>query len=105
MGFRKEQITDFGMSYNYWNIDSFTVTYSKGIKFVDVIFSAYINEETRLKGDEPYMKLSQQISFDIFLVGFKNMVLSNADFTDENIKKALYSLKEYYIDLKDAEDC
>lgn len=105
MAYKLKKVTSFGMEYNYWNIDSFTVTYSKGIKFVDVIFSAYINEETRLKGDEPYMKLSQQISFDIFLVGFKNMVLSNADFTDENIKKALYSLKEYYIDLKDAEDC
>lgn len=105
MAYKLEKLTSFGMVYDYWRIDSFTVNYNDTMKVVDVIFSAYINEETRLKGDEPYMKLSQQISFDIFLVGFKNMALSNADFTDENIKKALYSLKEYYIDLKDAEDC
>lgn len=99
MGFRKEQITDFGMSYNYWNIDSFNVSYSgKGI--VDVIFAGYLSQEARLNGSECYLKINQQIPFEILLQGFAKMI----GFSDKDIKDALYTLKEYYEFFKDAED-
>ena len=105
MAFKLTKITSFGMEYNYWNVDSFTVIYSKGIKVVDVIFAAYIDEEARRNGAEPYEKKSQQIPFEEFMQGFKDMVIGGLEFTEENIKGALYSLKEKYEMFKEAEDC
>lgn len=105
MAFELKGITAFGMEYKYWNIDSFTVSYSKGVKVVDVIFAAYIDEEARRNGAEPYERKSQQIPFEEFMQGFKDMVLGGLEFTEENIKEALYGLKLKYDMFREAEDC
>ena len=100
MGYKKEQTTDFGMTYDYWNIDSFNVSYINGNGIVDVIFAGYLSQEARLNGSECYRKINQQIPFEILLQGFTKMI----GFSDKDIKDALYTLKEYYEFFKDAED-
>lgn len=100
MGYKKEKTTDFGMTYDYWNIDSFNVSYINGNGIVDVIFAGYLSQEVRLNGSEFYLKINQQIPFDVFLQGFTKMT----GFSDKDIKDALYTLKEYYEFFKDAED-
>lgn len=105
MAFKLSKVTPFKMEYNYWNIDFFTVSYGKGIKVVDVIFAGYLDEEARRNDGDPYERKTQQIPIEVFLRKVKEMVLCGIEFTDENIKGALYSLKKEYEMFKDAEDC
>lgn len=100
MAFIKSKNTDFGMEYNYWNIESFNVSYINNKGIVDVIFAGYISKEARENGSEKYTSINQQIPFEIFLRGFTAMT----GFADKDIKDALYTLKEYYEYFKDAED-
>lgn len=100
MGYKKEKTTDFGMTYDYWNIDSFNVSYINGKGIVDVIFAGYLSQEARLNGSEFYCKINQQIPFDVFLQGFTQMT----GFTSDDIAAAIYSLKEYFEFFKDAEN-
>lgn len=100
MAFIKEKNTSFGMSYNYWSIESFNVSYINGKGIVDVIFAGYISKEARENGAEKYTLINQQIPFEVFLTGFSQMT----GFTDVDIKNALYTLKNYYEYFKDAGD-
>ena len=47
MAYIKEQATNFGISYNYWIIESFNVSYINGKGIVDIIFAGYISKEAR----------------------------------------------------------
>lgn len=100
MAYIKEQATNFGISYNYWIIESFNVSYINGKGIVDIIFAGYISKEARENGAEKYTSINQQIPFEVFLTGFSKMT----GFTDNDIKMALYSLKEYYTVFNDAVD-
>lgn len=100
MAYIKEQATNFGMSYNYWSIESFNISYLNKRGTVDVIFAGYISKEAKENGAEKYTLINQQIPFEVFIRGFTAMT----GFTDKDIKDALYTLKEYYEYFKDAED-
>jgi len=100
MAYIKEQTAEFGMSYNYWIIESFNISYLNGKGIVDVIFSGYLSKETRENGSNKYTSINQQIPFEVFLGGFSQMT----GFSDIDIKQALYTLKDYYEFFKDAED-
>lgn len=100
MAFIKSKTTEFGMEYNYWIIDRFNIFYAENKGIVDVVFSAYMSKDIRDENAKPYTQINQQIPFEVFLQGFSQMT----GFTDEDIKKALYSLKPYYDYFVDAED-
>lgn len=100
MGYKKGKTTDFGMTYDYWVIDRFNIFYTENMGIVDVVFSAYISKDVRDENVKPYTQINQQIPFEVILQGFSQMT----GFTDEDIKKALYSLKPYYDYFKDAEN-
>ena len=100
MAYIKEQATNFGMSYNYWSIESFNVSYINGKGIVDVIFAGYVSKEARENGAEKYTSINQQIPFEVFLGGFTQMT----GFSEVDIKNALYSLKSYFDYFKDSEN-
>ena len=63
MAYIKERTAEFGMSYNYWIIESFNISYLNGKGIVDVIFSGYLSKETRENGSNKYTSINQQIPF------------------------------------------
>ena len=100
MAYIKEQKTEFGMTYNYWSIQSFNIFYTGSKGVVDVVFAGFVSKEVKETGGLLYTQKTQQIPFEIFLTGFQQMT----GFTDVDIKQALYTLKDYYEFFKDAED-
>lgn len=100
MAYKLSKYTDYGMEYNYWIIKSFNVFWVNDEGFVDVIFESYINEEARKNDKSCYSEINQQIPFDIFMKKISN--ISNFEYNE--IKEALYKLKEYYAEFRNSED-
>lgn len=92
MAYIKEKTNKNGIKYNYWVIDKFNIFYAKGKGIVDIMFSGYVSKDTKAEGFEAVETINQQISFDDILEGFGNMI----GFSEDNIKAALYTLKDKY---------
>ena len=100
MAFIKQETTNFGLIYEYWSIENFSITWENGHGNVEVLFRAYLNKEVKKENFNSFTQIIQTIPFEIFIKGFTEMT----GFESEDIKKALYSLKEYYTYFQDAQD-
>ena len=100
MAYIKDKTSKQGITYNYWVIDKFNIFYTNGKGIVDVLFAGYLSKESKEQGYESFETINQQIPFETLIKGFTNMI----GFTEDDIKSALYTLKDEYEWFKDSEN-